>query len=225
MRATMLLAPGNRIVRAVFVLLAGIHFSCAREPSPKEIPIADFIGTLEALSIKGDKVEAKTWMEAGDSNVLLISKIQKGEPCEKEYADSLFAYRLIKVSGKWSKVWEIKDFGPGPCKKIRFQKGTIRVFDIDGEGQSETLFFYSIAQDGAAPATLKMMFHLNGAKRPIRGKIPLTPDDSDAYEFQLDSLLLTAPKAIQAFALNYWNQYVSRKYGDLIPNSPMDKTP
>lgn len=195
------------------LIFAVMQIACAQKNAALEIPISNYSGKFVGLNLLGEVVDAKTWIDKGDSNVLLVTKVQEGNQCEKSYVNRLFAYHLIQTSGIWSKDWEIKDFGPGPCYKVRFQPGTIRVFDVDGVEPFETLFFYGIAQDGAEPATLKMMFHWNGKKRPIRGLIPLTPDDREAYRMIPDTLLSASPKVVKDFAEEYWNQYVAGKYG------------
>jgi hypothetical protein len=71
---------------------------------------------------------------------------------------------------------------------------------------------------GTEPLVLKMIFHWNGVKAPIRGKVPRELDNEDVYEMTLDPKLKSAPKVIQAFAIENWKAYVERKYGDYVSN-------
>lgn len=206
----------KRLLLISIAVLLFMNLACGQRTIAPEIQTSDFKKKALPIKTQGNLLDARVWLENGDSNIILISNEEKGEQCEKNYINRLFAFRASKSSGSWKKRWEIKDFGPGPCYIAHYQEGTLHVFDIDGQGPSETVFFYTIAQDGAAPFTIKMMFHWNGTKSPIRGKIPLTPDDSDAYEYQLDSAFTKAPAGIKDFAETYWKQYIGLKYSERV---------
>jgi hypothetical protein len=212
----MLLARVDLVVKAFIVLFALSASACAEGIEPKEVQTASLNPKSIPIEVVGEVVQAFIWLEHGDSNLVVISDEESGDQCQPAYVNRLHGIRASKRAGGWTKQWEIKDFGQGPCYKPHFQKSSFHVFDVDGKGAFETLFFYSIAQDGAAPYTLKMMFHWNGTKLPIRGTIPLVPEDSSAYQYQLDLGFGKAPRPIAEFAEAFWKGYISAKYPSLV---------
>ena len=172
------------------------------------------------LPIQGEIKDAKTWLENGDSNIVVISEMERGKPCEKDFVSRLFGYRLLKKGDAWSVVWKIQDqVAPSSCQETHYSDSSLQMVDVDGSGMKETVFFYWIAGDGTDPVKLKMMFHFNGKKLPIRGRIPWTEEDSSAYEMTLDPSLKTAPVIAQKFALKAWTAFMKKNYADKVPQS------
>ena len=211
----MLLARVDLMLKSFIFLFALSTSACAEGREPKEVQTAPFNQNPIPIDVVGKVVQAFVWLERGDSNLVVISDEESGDQCQPGYVNRLHGIRASKMAGGWTKQWEIKDFGPGPCYKPHFQKSSFHVFDVDGKGPFETIFFYGIAQDGAAPYTLKMMFHWNGTKLPIRGTIPLVPEDSSAYEYKLDPGFVKAPHPIAEFAEAFWKGYITTKYPSL----------
>lgn len=189
---------------------------CGSAPIPHEIPVAPYSGQTDHWPIKGKILEAKTWLEDGDSSVLIISHIQQAENCEKDHKSALFGYRFDKKSGHWTKAWEIKEYNQNICESMQYEDSTLQVVDVDARRPAETIFFYSVARDGADPISMKMMFHLNGVKAPIRGKIPWTQEDIAFYEMNLDPQLKTASKGIRDYAVGCWKRFVTKNFGSVV---------
>jgi hypothetical protein len=168
--------------------------------------------------IQGEVKESQAWVNSGDSTVLIVSEIQKGELGEAGYVSEVFGYRFTKRDGKWKKDFEVKDANQSPNEIVHYQNGSIYVKEVDGTGGAETLFFYIVASDGGTePLVLKMIFHWNGEKATIRGKIPRELDAENTYQMTLDPKLKTSSKPIRDFAVEHWKSYIKSKYGELAP--------
>lgn len=192
---------------------------CNQGPLPKAITVSDYSGPMKEWGVKGDILEAKLWVDAGDTNVLVISEIQRGETFDKNYVSALFGYRLARKAGKWARIWEIQEQNQSSVDIVRYDSSSLRLIDVDGNGKAETLFFYHIAFDsGTEPLVQKMIFHWNGMKVPIRGKIPRTVDDSGAYEMKLDPKLKAAPDAVREFAVEEWKRHIKANFVGVVDN-------
>lgn len=182
--------------------------------------VRPYSGSASLLPVQGKIKDAKIWVENGDSNIVVISEIERGAPCEKGFVSRLFGYRLVKKGGAWNVTWKIQDqVAPSSCQETHYIDSSLQVANVDGAGMSETVFFYWIAGDGTDPVKLKMMFHFNGNKLPIRGRIPWTEEDSSAYEMKIDPSLKTAPVVAQKFALKTWTAFMKQNYADKVPQS------
>jgi hypothetical protein len=200
---------------AALIMFAGSSLALGAGPE-----VRPYSGNRSHLPIQGEIKEAKSWLENGDSNVVIVSEISQGKPCEKDFVSRLFGYRLLKKSDAWKVVWKIQDHvAPSSCQETHYIDSSLQVEDVDGVGMSETVFFYWIAGDGTDPVKLKMMFHFNGNKLPIRGKIPWTEEDSSAYEMTIDPSLKKAPIMAQKFALKTWTAFMKKNYADKVPQS------
>lgn len=179
-----------------------------------------YLGNGSLLPIQGEIKDAETWLENGDTNIVVISEIERGKPCEKNFVSKLFGYRLVKKGNLWNILWKIQDqVAPSSCQETHYIDSSLQVTDVDTPGMSETVFFYWIAGDGTDPVKLKMMFHFNGKKLPIRGRIPWTEEDSSAYEMTIDPSLKNASVAAQKFALRTWTAFIKKNYADKVPQS------
>gem|GEM_PF-6262219 len=215
----MMIIPGRGNMHswreATFIILACSQLAFGVLPE-----VRSYLGNGSHLPIQGEIKDAKIWLENGDSNIVVISEIGRGKPCEKNFVSRLFGYRLLKKGSTWSVVWKIQDqVAPSSCQETHYIDSSLQVADVDGAGMSETVFFYWIAGDGTDPVKLKMMFHFNGNKLPIRGRIPWTEDDSSAYEMTIDPSLKTAPVVAQKFALNTWTAFMKKNYAEKVPQS------
>lgn len=179
-----------------------------------------YFGNGSLLPIQGEIKQAKTWIEDGDTNIVVVSEIERGKPCEKNFVSRLFGYRLVKKGNLWNVLWKIQDqVAPSSCQETHYIDSSLQVIDVDSAGISETVFFYWIAGDGTDPIKLKMMFHFNGKKLPIRGLIPWTEEDSSAYEMTNDPSLKNASVEAQKFALRTWTAFIKKNYADKVPQS------
>lgn len=212
-------ARDNTYLPIVMVVLILFSNSCGQNGSTREVGSSNYSGPMSNFSVKGKVLEAKTWVDAGDSNVLVISEIQRGETYQKGYVSSVFGSRFTKTSGKWTRLWEIQEINKSFAEIVNYQEASLRIIDVDGDGMAESLFFYTVgSESGADPISLKMMFHWNGMKSPIRGKIPWTSDDIDAYEMTLDPKLKAAPDVVREFAIQEWKREVKTRYKGIVDN-------
>ena len=131
-------------------LFIAVFLSIASGQSVKQptLQISHFSGSMTDWGVQGDVKDAVTWIDSGDSSVLIVSEIQKGEINAKGYVSKVFGYHFIKQSGKWKMNFSIKEPNQSPNEIIHYQNGSIHIENVDGQGGAETIFFYSIAMDG-----------------------------------------------------------------------------
>lgn len=205
----------RRVVSSVAVLLETVYGNQV----PPSLQVGNYSGPMTDWGIQGEVKTSQAWIDSGDSTVLVISEIQKGQPNDKAFRSEVFGYRYTKRNEKWTKDFSIKEANQSPNEIVHYQSGSTFVKDVDGIGGAETGFFYSVAMDGGTESlVLKMIFHWNGKKAPIRGKIPRELDADGIYQMTLDPQLKTAPQEIRDFAVGHWKAYVKAKYGELVPN-------
>jgi hypothetical protein len=199
------------------VLFMLMTSACAKDGGTKELKLTDYNGPFKQWEITGDVKEAKTWVESGDSNIIVISKLQKGEPMDSAYSSSVFGYRFQKRHGHWETVFKVKEASQSVNEIVHYYPGSLLVSDLDGIDGAESLFFYSVSSDGGTePMTLKMIFHWNGKKAPIRGIIPREMGTEGVYKMTLDATLNASPKPIQEFAIRAWRDFVTRKFAEVV---------
>lgn len=193
-------------------------FLWAEAAEPKHVMnVSNYLGSVSGLGIKGNIVTAKTWMESGDSCALLIREVQHGETFDKGYVSAIYGNLFTKKAAQWKKGWTIQEVNRSSVEIIRYDSASLRIIDVDGNGIAETLFFYTVGYDsGTEPTNLKMIFHWNRIKMPIRGKIPVELNQPSAYRMELDAKLRSAPDTIREFAVGQWKSYMKAHYEDLF---------
>jgi len=201
-----------------FFLIAGLALfvGCHATPAKEPISIRDYLANTSGLHIEGTIKAGRIWIEGGDTNVVLVTETLNGKPCDRGYSHRLFGYHFAKHDAQWKNLWTIRDQASG-CQEIQYFDSTLEVSDVDGNGIAETLFFYSLFSDGTDPQNLKMMFHFNGVKMPIRGRIPVTEEDASFYEMKQDPKLETAPPLVRQFALTTWKGFLSKNFKEDVP--------
>ena len=173
MAKIVILERANSSNRIALLIVVFLSIACGQTASRPTLKISEYSGSMVGWGIQGDVKEAQSWVDSGDSTVLVVSEIQKGELYGKGYVSEVFGYHFIKQGGKWKSSYSIKEANQSPNEIVHYHKGSIQVKDVDGRGGAETIFFYSVAMDGGTePLVLKMIFHWNGIKAPIRGKAP-----------------------------------------------------
>jgi hypothetical protein len=200
----------------VLAFFAGCHATPAKEP----MSIRDYPANTSGLQIEGAIKAGRIWMEGGDTNVVVVTEALNGKPCDRGYSHRLFGYRFTRHAARWKNLWTIRDQASG-CQEIQYFDSTLEVTDVDGNGTAETLFFYSLFSDGTDPQNLKMMFHFNGVKMPIRGRIPVTEQDAAFYEMKQDPKLETAPPLVRQFALTTWKAFLSKNFKEDVPTAAL----
>lgn len=192
----------------------------AAPPVKAVLAVRDYLSNQTSLPIEGVLKAGKTWVENGDTNIVVVMELQAGKPCDRGYVHRIFGYRFSKRDSQWKNLWTIRDQASG-CQDLQYFDSTLNVTDVDGNGFAETLFFYSLFSDGTDPQNLKMMFHFNGAKMPIRGRIPVTEEDALVYEFKPDAKLASAPPIALKFALSAWKGFLARNFKEEVPSSAL----
>jgi hypothetical protein len=218
MAKTTMPEPGNWIFKMVgFLIPALCSLDTLAAPSPKDVlPVQEYVVNSLTLPIEGKIKEGKIWIETGDTNVAVITEVESGNPCDSKYIHRLLGYRFAKKKTQWATLWKIRDQATG-CLELQYFDSTLQVIDVDGNGIAETVFFYSFFGDGTDPQNLKMIFHFNGSKMPIRGLIPRTEEDSSAYEVKPDPKLKAAPLVAQRFAMVTWKGFLSKNFKEELP--------
>jgi hypothetical protein len=212
--------PARRALLVPLVtLLTDGCFVSAKEP----IFVKDYPVNTSSLPIEGTETAGLVWIEGMDSNIVVISEKLNGKPCDRGYSHRLYGYRFIKKEGEWKQLWVIRDQASG-CQEIQYFDSTLQVADVDENGTAETLFFYSLFSDGTDPQILKMMFHYNGEKMPIRGRIPVTDEDTSAYEMKPDPKLKTAPESALHFAIGTWKNFLSKNFRENVPSAALKQS-
>jgi hypothetical protein len=210
-------APVDRILFAAYLaLLAGCQGTSAKEP----ISIRDYPVNSSSVPIDGSIKAGRIWIEGRDTNIVVVTDILNGKPCDQGYSHRLFGYHFAKRDSQWKNLWTIRDQASG-CQDIQYFDSTLEISDVDGNGIAETLFFYSLFSDGTDPQNLKMMFHFNGAKMPIRGRIPVTEEDAAIYEMKMDPKLESAPTLARQYALTAWKGFLSKNFKENVPTATL----
>jgi hypothetical protein len=135
-------------------------------------------------SPKGKIVDAIKWSDRSGTNILVISEFKKGTTLQKGFASELFASQFLLKGGTYDTIWKIKDFNYKDSD-IEYAPGTLKLLDIDNDGDAESLFFYTISS--VDHQITKLILHTKGQKLVIRGYYTIFDSGDEPRE---DSLVV-----------------------------------
>jgi len=159
----------------------------------------------------GRIVSALKFIDKNGENIFVAVEYEQSEYGKPDYKAQIYARQYIKKEHDWKMLWKIWDFAPHALSSVGFKMNTFKVFDFDGDSIAETSFFYTIAFEGADPRHVKYMLHFHGEKFAIRGKFPMSIDDVNLYEKNMDPAYKKLDEKLRDYASNAWDAY-AKKY-------------
>jgi len=149
-----------------------------------------------------------------------IDQIETGKIGYASFKSRLTGYSyLIESDSLHKEEWRIIDFSPNIITRISYLQNTLSIVDLDSDGFAETSFLYCISGDCCDPWTVKLMMHKNNQKLAIRGKVPISEEDIDSYEINIDLSFNGYSKDIQQFALKEWQKAIRLHWKDILGSS------
>jgi len=198
-----------------FFITAGLGF-CVTSEQPEKIEIltSETFTYPAEITNKGQIVEAIGFKDKAGVHIVAIVELEQGQLYEENYKSEIFAAQYFVKGDSVIREWKIWDFAQLPGSTVSYEKGTLEVTDVDGDGLAESSFFYLIASDGTDPWTLKLMLHSKGKKLPIRGKVPLFANDKQRYEKRIDSSFNAVNEKLKLYAAKRWERHIDSQHGD-----------
>jgi hypothetical protein len=198
-----------------FVLITlGIHFQVMADTA--SIAIAEKFVKNNRLQIMAEIVDASNWIDkAGNHTMVVCQKFEK-ELCSPGYKSAIYGYQFTNDKNSARMDWKIQDFSTNACESVQYLKNSLIVKDIDGDSIMETRFCYEFSHDCCDPIKVKYLLHAKKQKYAIRGQVPMESGNSSQTKKDFDTLFASAPPAIKAFASADWDQFIKKRYGDML---------
>lgn len=152
-------------------------------------------------------MDGVSWTDRLGENLLLLTREERA-PGDVE----LHGYLYRAAPGGWTLTWDILDFVRA-CEfdlTADFVPGSIRVTDLDHDGEGEAAFLYRTAcRSDPSPATQKLLMHEGATKYALRGRarVALPGMPADGGEFTADPAFTAAPAAFLEAATRHWEAY------------------
>lgn len=165
------------------------------------------------LQHKGNLVEGRTYIDKAGKHTIIVCELKQGVYFEEGYRSELYAYSYLHSKDSLPKLeWQIKDFAGAIFGTIGYEKSSLNVFDLDKDGFAETSFFYTTVFEGADPWITKYMLHSKNQKYAIRGKIPVSVDDMERYEKNIDKTYNALPAFFKEYASKEWDRFMKDNF-------------
>lgn len=126
----------------------------------------------------GKLVEAKEWIDANGTNLLLITRTdEQDEPPTPDQTEGashreLYARQYVRRNGKYELLWKLQD-NVADCPfdlSLGILPGSTAITDLDDDQHTETTLIYALACRGdVSPLELKLIMHEDAAKYALRG--------------------------------------------------------
>jgi hypothetical protein len=196
----------------ILIVFAAYLFG-AEIPYSKQIRIIDFNKEQlpKEIIVKGTISECVKFADAKGTHILVVTEYVNGEYMTPSYVSEIFAGDFLETDSKYHLLWKIWDSSNSVDATVGYEKGSLKIFDLDSNGIADSRFFYSIVKEGADPETLKYMMHLNTIKLAIRGEIPVE-DDPKQYQKNIDKAFEQIPLNIKKIASDDWDNFINTKF-------------
>jgi len=204
----------NLTATLLFTGYALVSMGCKPESTnaaPKAPDSTVSSGSVQAPEKPGSANPDVSWCTHGKPGLLGRWKAGKSDmlvsSCTEDSADgqgvnqySRLEVRQEDLSKNREVVWKIRDSQGVGLSSISLVRPSYAQLDVDGDGEMETFFGYTVISDGLDPMEVKFMAHKGGKKFAIRGLIPKVEDDSAAYKMEYDPAFATAEPRFKAVA-------------------------
>jgi hypothetical protein len=209
-----------------FFRLLALILVCAKLSSFGEIAVLNFSKDQlpQNLGATENVIAGIKWQDKYGLHVVIECEKTNGTRCEPGYSSEIHAYMFTIGKGMPVKDWEIRDFGENECSTASFLEGTLKVDDIEANGEGEPSFCYQIGHDCCDPVTVKFILHIGKTKLAIRGKIPMIADDSASYEKQFDKAFKGIPEGYRNFASKEWDRCLDIHFDFFKSRNPIEKS-
>lgn len=200
------------VIISFFLFISNGILNGQTPPLSNAIQVHVFDKSKIPLSIqyKGAIVDGAFYKDNRGEHILIISEYTKGEYFTKNYTSEIFAADYLILNNAFQQLWKIWDNSNSIFGTIGYEKGTLKIFDIDNDGKAESRFFYTTVFEGADPWKLKYMLHYNDIKLVIRGQIPVE-EDSTQYRKEFDQRFDTCPIIFKELASKEWDKFIKSK--------------
>ena len=169
-------------------------------------------------SSKGvDSRELRFTDKAGEHVVRFVLSAEKKRPGEGDSIERSRELTVTHAVGK-KEVWRAKDF----VSKCEFDltldviEGSIRVTDLDDDGEPEVSFLYRTAcRSDVSPLTVKLLMYEGATKYALRGESRERVGEHELVggEFKTDPAFEQAPRSFVEFAKTQWKTLVVEAAG------------
>jgi hypothetical protein len=190
----------------------------ATAPASAPVPITPLPVTARHLAYEVDAriVHAVRWRDRlGDHTVLLAEsgELRSSEPCEMGDCRnaSVYAYEYLETGGKTRRVWKLEDHQRACPFDLRadFVPGSTVVTDIDGDGEAEVTFQYTLqCTSDVSPSTRKLILREGKDKYAIRGTTRSKFYAPYGDEYEPDPAFKGAPAAFLPHAKAQWEAFI-----------------
>jgi hypothetical protein len=171
----------------------------------------------KSIKFAGKIKKAVTWEDENGKNIVITTETGEYQDSNSEMEDAraanLYAYHFI-VTDKSSKlVWKLED-GIDNCPvdiNENFIKNTLKVTDLDKDGESEIWIMYKTACRGdVSPCTMKIIMYEGSKKHALRGenKVKLSETETYGGQYNMDKVFKKSPNTFQDFAIKMWEKNI-----------------
>jgi hypothetical protein len=184
-----------------------IVFICLAILSVRETSAQMYVKQITAdklpMPYTGQVLEAREFRDALGLHYYVATDVKSDK------MDSLFVRCYTKTGEGYVQDWQIRDFSP---YGITYETW-LKITDVNKDGIYETAFAYRVEGDvlNHGMLTIKLMLHYKNIKYAIRNVAHYGSDDD---QVTMDKSFDTLPKSVKAFAINMWNNEISK--GDMV---------
>ena len=183
------------------------------EPEKPEFKVLDDFdkdNLHDEIDVKGKVIDGIKFQDANGINYVVVDEYTEGEFFTESFKSELYVSGYYESGEIMEVPWTESASNPSAFEAISYQKRYLDVKDVDGDGIAEVSFIYTIQPDGLDPGVLTLAVIHKGKNYPISGVIPTLADSwDDQYEKNISEELAAAPQAIQDYANEAWEGFVS----------------
>jgi len=178
-----------------------------------DVVVNDLDSIPNQLKYEGKVVDSKIWRDKSGEHYIIITENKQGEYLTETWVSKLNGYMYTKAGNDFRADWQVND-SANISPEINYKSKSLSVKDIDGDGEAEFWFFYSINEDGADPMPLKMNLHSKGQNLAITGVIPRSISDLSLYKKTVDAKGIL--KVIEDYASKEWDKVATDEMKKII---------
>jgi hypothetical protein len=189
----------------------------ARRLTARQVPVG--------VAFRGEVKAARQWRDRLGENLLLLTNTgEVATPDASAFGDSIVsvdihAYHYVRNGAGFRLLWHsvdyLRDCDAALDAYLDFAPGSLRITDVDADGNAETSFVYrDMCSGGADGMGMKLIMHEGATKYAIRGTTNRTWDPPPAV-MRIDPSFARVP-ALRAFAVRQWHRFAR----DIEPEGP-----
>ncbi len=210
----------QRLTSAPSIITLASALALAIPCSASAAPVADTFHTLafsaaavpRGVSVTGTIVDGAHWTDRDGEHWLVLTEVgaHVAASGQQDFMSAeLYGYDFVAMAGGFRQVWMTQDFVK-ECPidmTCAYQRGSVRLTDLDADGQAETAFVYRLACRGdPSPPDQKLLMHEGATKYALRGtaKVVMPGIPVDGGTYTVDPAFKSAPAAFLASAAALW---------------------